>query len=263
MSCDARHDRGGLGGRRLRGRQRRLHRQPPPGPGQPGAAARRTRMPESLQYVTVYSNGQKGGFAGSEPVANPENFRCAFNKTPGRSTSRSLRDAWAGPDSCVPLPRSVAARGPGRPLALVVLAARGSARGDPAGDQRSTGPSEDIVGFGGVAMAEDGTGGARLSQARRRRRARVRRALRRRPLARADPRRRRTAVRRQLAAHRRRRRRRARWSCGRRRSRPKTGSRSTSCSARRSVPAASTVRPGDDRRPRHRAAARARAPISR
>jgi len=40
-------------------------------------------MPESLQYVTVYSNGQKGGFAGSEPVTNPENFRCAFNKTAG------------------------------------------------------------------------------------------------------------------------------------------------------------------------------------
>jgi hypothetical protein len=40
-------------------------------------------FPETLQYVTVYSNGQKGGFAGSEPVANPENFRCAFNKTPG------------------------------------------------------------------------------------------------------------------------------------------------------------------------------------
>ncbi len=40
-------------------------------------------LPESLQYVTVYSNGQKGGFAGSEPVTNPENFRCAFNKTAG------------------------------------------------------------------------------------------------------------------------------------------------------------------------------------
>lgn len=39
--------------------------------------------PESLQYVTVYSNGQKGGFAGSEPVSQPENFRCAFNKAPG------------------------------------------------------------------------------------------------------------------------------------------------------------------------------------
>jgi hypothetical protein len=40
-------------------------------------------VPESLQYVTVYSNGQNGGFAGSEPVANAENFRCAYNKTPG------------------------------------------------------------------------------------------------------------------------------------------------------------------------------------
>jgi hypothetical protein len=39
--------------------------------------------PESLQYVTVYSNGTKGGFAGSEPVSTPENFRCAFNPTPG------------------------------------------------------------------------------------------------------------------------------------------------------------------------------------
>jgi hypothetical protein len=40
-------------------------------------------FPESLQYVTVYDNGQKGGFAGSEPVIDPENFRCAYNKTPG------------------------------------------------------------------------------------------------------------------------------------------------------------------------------------
>jgi hypothetical protein len=40
-------------------------------------------LPESTQYVTVYSNGQKGGFAGSEPVGDPENFRCAFNPTPG------------------------------------------------------------------------------------------------------------------------------------------------------------------------------------
>jgi hypothetical protein len=47
-------------------------------------------LPESLQYVTVYSDGQKGGFAGSEPVTNAENFRCAFAKAPGalgKSTS--------------------------------------------------------------------------------------------------------------------------------------------------------------------------------
>jgi hypothetical protein len=39
--------------------------------------------PETLQYVTVYDNHQRGGFAGSEPVASPENFRCAFDKVPG------------------------------------------------------------------------------------------------------------------------------------------------------------------------------------
>lgn len=40
-------------------------------------------QPETLQYVTVYDNGNAGGFAGSEPVAKPENFRCAFEKIPG------------------------------------------------------------------------------------------------------------------------------------------------------------------------------------
>jgi hypothetical protein len=40
-------------------------------------------MPESLQYETVYDNGQQGGFAGSQPVFEAQNFRCAFDKTPG------------------------------------------------------------------------------------------------------------------------------------------------------------------------------------
>jgi hypothetical protein len=39
--------------------------------------------PETLQYVTVYSNGTNGGFAGSEPVSQPQSFRCAYAKTPG------------------------------------------------------------------------------------------------------------------------------------------------------------------------------------
>lgn len=38
-------------------------------------------QPQSLQYVTVYSNGTHGGFAGSEPVGQAENFRCAYDKT--------------------------------------------------------------------------------------------------------------------------------------------------------------------------------------
>ncbi len=47
-------------------------------------------LPESLQYVTVYSNKTQGGFAGSEPVTEPQNFRCAYFPTPGalnKSTS--------------------------------------------------------------------------------------------------------------------------------------------------------------------------------
>jgi hypothetical protein len=40
-------------------------------------------QPESLQYVTVFDNKNNGGFAGSEPVSAPENFRCAFDTAPG------------------------------------------------------------------------------------------------------------------------------------------------------------------------------------
>lgn len=43
-------------------------------------------LPESLQYVTVYDNHNQGGFAGSEPVSEPQNFRCAFNLIPGAQT---------------------------------------------------------------------------------------------------------------------------------------------------------------------------------
>lgn len=41
--------------------------------------------PETLQYVTVYDNHDKGGFAGSKPVSQPETFRCAFAKSEGAS----------------------------------------------------------------------------------------------------------------------------------------------------------------------------------
>lgn len=43
--------------------------------------------PATLQYVTVYSNGTNGGFAGSQPVSEPQNFRCAYNKVPGASAT--------------------------------------------------------------------------------------------------------------------------------------------------------------------------------
>jgi hypothetical protein len=40
--------------------------------------------PETLQYITVYDNSDKGGFAGSKPVSQTESFRCAFDKAQGR-----------------------------------------------------------------------------------------------------------------------------------------------------------------------------------
>jgi hypothetical protein len=45
--------------------------------------------PQSLQYVTVYDNGNKGGFAGSKPVSSPETFRCGFNKAQGQTASET------------------------------------------------------------------------------------------------------------------------------------------------------------------------------
>jgi len=51
--------------------------EPDPAP-QPAVPA-----PESLQYVTVYDNRDRGGFAGARPVSQPEQFRCAFDKAQG------------------------------------------------------------------------------------------------------------------------------------------------------------------------------------
>lgn len=45
--------------------------------------------PDTLQYVTVYDNGDRGGFAGSRPVSEPEAFRCAFEKVPGASADEN------------------------------------------------------------------------------------------------------------------------------------------------------------------------------
>jgi hypothetical protein len=43
--------------------------------------------PDSLQSVTVFDNHDKGGFAGSKPVSQPERFRCAFGKQQGAPAS--------------------------------------------------------------------------------------------------------------------------------------------------------------------------------
>ena len=39
--------------------------------------------PDTLQYVTVYDNGNQGGFAGAQPVTAAQSFRCAFAKKQG------------------------------------------------------------------------------------------------------------------------------------------------------------------------------------
>jgi hypothetical protein len=45
--------------------------------------------PDTLQYVTVYDNGDQGGFAGARPVSDPEKFRCAFGRTQGQATTEA------------------------------------------------------------------------------------------------------------------------------------------------------------------------------
>jgi hypothetical protein len=55
-------------------------------------------VPQTLQYVTVYSNGTKGGFAGSEPVGQAENFRCAYDKTLPKATKKGKPTSTSGGD---------------------------------------------------------------------------------------------------------------------------------------------------------------------
>jgi hypothetical protein len=45
--------------------------------------------PETLQYVTVYDNHDKGGLAGSQPISQPQSFRCAYGKVEGASSKGS------------------------------------------------------------------------------------------------------------------------------------------------------------------------------
>ena len=55
-----------------------------PRTGEPNPPTRpRVPAPETLQYVTVFDNRDKGGFGGSKPISQPENFRCVFNKHQG------------------------------------------------------------------------------------------------------------------------------------------------------------------------------------
>ncbi|MDO8188672.1 hypothetical protein Q5424_17240 [Conexibacter sp. JD483] len=39
--------------------------------------------PATVQYMTVYDNRNRGGFAGGKPINTPERFRCAYDKAQG------------------------------------------------------------------------------------------------------------------------------------------------------------------------------------
>jgi hypothetical protein len=39
--------------------------------------------PDTLQYIAVYDNKERGGFAGGRPVGEPGSFRCGFYKVQG------------------------------------------------------------------------------------------------------------------------------------------------------------------------------------
>jgi hypothetical protein len=43
-------------------------------------------QPTTLQYMTVYDNRDKGGFAGGKSVNSPERFRCAYGKSQGEQS---------------------------------------------------------------------------------------------------------------------------------------------------------------------------------
>lgn len=48
--------------------------------GSAAAGSFANTAPTTLQYVTVFDNGDAGGFAGSVPVGTPERFRCAYRE---------------------------------------------------------------------------------------------------------------------------------------------------------------------------------------
>jgi hypothetical protein len=78
--------------------------------------------PSTLQYVTVYSNHTKGGFAGSEPVGTAENFRCAFDLKQSAATTSSTSSVMRVQSAV--LRRSVVAGQPSAALARRAQARR-------------------------------------------------------------------------------------------------------------------------------------------
>ena len=53
--------------------------------GSAAAGSFKNTAPSTLQYVTVFDNGDVGGFAGGVAVGTPERFRCAYRERQPRS----------------------------------------------------------------------------------------------------------------------------------------------------------------------------------
>ena len=82
-------------------------------------------LPESLQYVTVYDNGNKGGFAGSEPVDEPGELPLRVQQDTGRAEQSRIVRASRERPTHADASHSARAAGARR---VLVLAARRAAR---------------------------------------------------------------------------------------------------------------------------------------
>ena len=215
-----RHDRGRLGGRRLGGRQRRQRpatpararpiRRPQPANPTPQIAAVRDRLQQRHEGRLRRLGARLT--AGELPLR----VQPGSGAVPLRRR-RVERASWRPPAKARSPASPHPAQGRGSRSRRACCWSRPTCRRRARSIQPAVtidGPSQDIVGFGGVAMAEDGTGGLVYLKRVEGVAARVRLALRRRPVAVADPGRHGRALRGQLAAHRRRRRGRARRRVG-------------------------------------------------
>ena len=116
-------------------------------------------LPESLQYVTVYDNNNQRRLRGVRAAQGTAELPLRLQQDARGAQQLGIvmvfprhrparRAALRGLLPAVLLACALLAAG-ARPAAAVIVPA-----------VTLDGPSEDIVGFGGVAMAEDGTGGA-------------------------------------------------------------------------------------------------------
>jgi hypothetical protein len=79
-----------------------------PRQGEPDPApAPAETSPDSIQYLTVIDNGDRGGFAGAKPISEAERFRCAYDKLgSGGSSTPTSTPATSNPSTKSPTVRA-------------------------------------------------------------------------------------------------------------------------------------------------------------